>query len=182
MTRAQAHRRWWIWLPLLGIGGWLALFGDKSPADEAISLPAQPAASATSPVTGEKPAKPAADDTLVALVARATLLPKPQAEGEARAARDLFSTHSWNPPPPPAPAPAPPPAPALPPLPYSVIGKKLEDGAWEVYLTRGEQTFVVREGQLLEAAYRIDRIAPPNLQLTYLPLEQARSLSIGDAR
>jgi hypothetical protein len=76
-------------------------------------------------------------------------------------------------------APLPAPAPAAPVLPFTYIGKKLEAGVWEVFLARGEQSFVVREGAVIENTYRIDKIAPPNLSLTYLPLGHTQNLSIG---
>jgi hypothetical protein len=51
-----------------------------------------------------------------------------------------------------------------------------------VYLARGEQTFIVREGSALDGLYRVDRIAPPSLALTYLPLGQSQTLPIGESR
>ena len=117
-----------------------------------------------------------------ALVARAELFPSPKNKNIA--VRDLFANRSWTPPPPPvklAP-PSPPPAPVAPPLAFTFIGKKLEAGAWEVFLARGEQSFVVREGSVIDSTYRIDKISPPNLSLTYLPLGQTQSLSIGESR
>jgi hypothetical protein len=91
----------------------------------------------------------------------------------------LFDSQTWDPPPPPPPKPGPPPPPVAPPLPYVVIGKKLEDLAWEVYLTRGEQTFIAREKLVLEGQYRVDSIKPPTMTLTYLPLNQTQTLTIG---
>lgn len=91
----------------------------------------------------------------------------------------LFDSQTWDPPPPPPPKPGPPPPPVAPPIPYVVIGKKLEDQAWEVYLTRGEQTFIAREKLVLENQYRIDSIKPPTMTLTYLPLNQTQTLTIG---
>jgi hypothetical protein len=99
----------------------------------------------------------------------------------ASASRDLFSTRNWNPPPPPPP-PAAEAAAVAPTLPFAFLGKKLEGDIWEVYLNRGEQTFIVREGQTLDGIYRIDKIAPPSLALTYLPLGQSQTLQIGDSR
>ena len=69
-----------------------------------------------------------------------------------------------------------------PPLPYAFIGKKHEADSWEVYLTRGEMTFVAREGEVLEGAYRVDKIQPPTLTVTYLPLGEVQTLAIGDMR
>jgi hypothetical protein len=184
--QAASHRRWWIWLPLLGVGGWLALFGDKSPAsDAAVSLPVRgptPTAEVAAAPTAA-PAPAAALDSLQPLVPRDRLAAVATADNAAAPAtpRDLFSARNWNPPPPPAPV-APPAAPVAPPLPYVFIGKKHEGDAWEVYLTKGEQTFVVRQGEVLEATYRVDKIQPPTLTLTYLPLDQAQTLPIGDSR
>ncbi len=94
-------------------------------------------------------------------------------------AEPLFDSQTWNPPPPPPPKPVPPPPPVAPPLPYLVLGKKLEDKTWEVYLARGDQTFIAREKGTLENQYRVDSIKPPTMTLTYLPLNQVQTLTIG---
>lgn len=91
----------------------------------------------------------------------------------------LFDSQTWNPPPPPPPKPTPPPPPVAPPLPYLVLGKKFEDQSWEVYLARGDQTFIAREKGTLENQYRVDSIKPPTMTLTYLPLNQVQTLTIG---
>ena len=38
----------------------------------------------------------------------------------------------------------------------------------------------VREGMTIEDLYRVDRIAPPNLTLTYLPLGTVQNMTIGE--
>lgn len=180
-----AGRRWWLWLPALAISGWLALFGDRSvTSGAAVSLPtrvvpAPPRANTAAAVAA--PAHSASAERLAALVPREQLFP--QVGGHAApASRDPFSARSWNPPsPPPSFGPAPPP-PVAPALPYAFMGRKQEAGEWEVYLLRGEQTFVARPGEVLEGQYRVDAIQPPVLTLTYLPLGQAQTLFIGDTR
>lgn len=171
-------RRWWLWLPLLGLGAWLALFADKSPSSEGpvLSLPIRVKAAPAS-----KTQEP--QETLMALIPRRELILLPPADGGGNtiARRDLFSVRNWAPAPPPA-MPVVVPAPTAPPLPFAFLGKKLEAGAWEIYLARGEQTFIVREGQVLDGIYRVDKIDPPALALTYLPLGQTQTLSIGDTR
>ncbi|UUZ55500.1 hypothetical protein LP419_07470 [Massilia sp. H-1] len=96
---------------------------------------------------------------------------------------DLFSRRDWNLPPPPvaaqAVAPPPPPPPMAPPLPFTFLGKAVADGSWEVYLARGDKTFIVRDKTVIEGMYRVDAITPPNLTLTYLPLNQVQQLNIG---
>ncbi|MFN0160532.1 MAG: hypothetical protein ACKVQQ_04830 [Burkholderiales bacterium] len=109
-------------------------------------------------------------------------------------AGDLFAVQDWRVPPakplpaaapvarrsaPPAPAPVPPPV--APPLPFTVLGKKFEDGRWEVFLAARERTYVVREKETIDRLYRVESIVPPNLVLTYLPLDERQVLAIGGA-
>ncbi|MEO8387799.1 hypothetical protein [Polaromonas sp.] len=175
---------------LLAVGviaaAWLAFFGDKTPAT-AIS---EPVARATAPATGAGTAKIASDrlsgsanqvkrePVILALEPRNRLIGEP---GSSKAAGGLFSSQSWTPPPPPPPPPPKPPPPTAPPLPFTYLGKKIEDNKWEVYLARADQTFIVREQTIIEGSYRVDSIKPPMLTLTYLPLKQGQTLTIGGA-
>jgi hypothetical protein len=88
---------------------------------------------------------------------------------------------NWNPPPPPPPPPSntPPPPPMAPPMPFTYIGKALADGAWEVFLARGDKTYSVRVQTVIDGTYRVERIAPPLMSLTYLPLNQQQQMNIG---
>jgi hypothetical protein len=184
-----SRRRWWIWLPLLGLAGWLALFGDKSPDGKAAALsvpvrrpPTAEAVARSFSVTASKPAIGAEPEALEQLVPRDQWRADAPPPGTASAARqDIFLARNWNPPPPPPPAVVETP-PAPPPLPFIFLGKKLEGATWEVYLSRGEQSFIAREGQTLEGVYRVDKIAPPTLFLTYVPLGQSQALTIGETR
>ncbi len=92
-----------------------------------------------------------------------------------------FAPHDWTPPPPPRPKPVAPPPPTAPPLPYKVIGKKFEDGSWQVFLARQDQVFVVKPQDTLENTYRVEETKPPVMILTYLPLQQRQTLPIGAA-
>ena len=103
------------------------------------------------------------------------------AKGSAKGA-DVFGSRDWTPPPPPPPkpvAPPPPPPPTAPPLPFTLIGKAFENGAWEVYLARAGKTYIVKPKTVIDGTYRVDAIAPPLLTLTYLPLNQVQQLNIG---
>lgn len=91
----------------------------------------------------------------------------------------LFGSQSWTPPPAPPRQAAAPPPPTAPPLPFTYLGKKSEDNQWEIYLARGSDTFIVREQTVIEGRYRIDAIKPPTLTVTYLPLNQVQTLTIG---
>ena len=99
---------------------------------------------------------------------------------------DLFRSQNWNsPPPPPAPVQvamqAAPPTPMAPPIPFKLIGKKLDGEIWEIFLARGNMVFVVRQNDVIEGTYKIGKIAPPSMELTFLPLNQIQTLSIGNA-
>ncbi len=92
----------------------------------------------------------------------------------------MFGLQNWNPLPPvlKIPAAASPP-PTAPPLPFQFIGKKFEDGVYEVYLANGEKVYTVNEKTIIENLYRVDSIQPPFMKITYLPLDQSQTLSIG---
>lgn len=138
------------------------------------------------------PLTPAGDTLPAAAVARADSDPPPAPAAVSIIALrprqpteppgDAFASQDWTPPPPPPP-PAPPPAPpSAPPLPYTVLGKLLQDGQWQVFLARGEQVLIAKPKEVLEERYRVDSTRPPALVLTYLPLHQQQVLPIGDAQ
>ncbi len=112
-----------------------------------------------------------------ALRSREELIGEPGGHTDA-----IFKMHSWNPPPVviiKAPAP---PKPVAPPMPFTYLGKKFENGVWEAYLARGNETYVIREKTVIEGIYRVEAVRPPLLTLTYLPLKQMQTLSIGEAQ
>lgn len=174
------NKRHGILAAALAIAGWLALFGDKSPMQDFAEPVVRKAASqAAKPRdTGTKPAAAPLQRTqdILALQPREALIGTTL---ENQPSTTLFNSHSWTPPPPPPPKPPPPPPPSAPPLPFAYLGKKLEDNTWEVYLARGEQTFIARAQSLIEGAYRVDAIKPPIMTFTYLPLNQVQTLTIG---
>jgi len=73
----------------------------------------------------------------------------------------------------------PPPPPMAPPMPFAYIGKAVADGAWEVYLSRADKTYVVRNQTVIDGTYRVEKIAPPQMSVTYLPLNQVQQINIG---
>lgn len=90
---------------------------------------------------------------------------------------EAFVTRNWTPPPPIIS----PPPPTAPPLPFSFLGKKFENGKWEVFLGLQDNTYVVRDRDVLNQHYTIDAIHPPTMTITYTPLQQQQVLAIGDA-
>lgn len=93
--------------------------------------------------------------------------------------RDLFASRSWaSPSPRPAPA-APAPRPGPPPLPFAYMGKLIEGDRIVVFLSAGERNHVVEMGDTIDGTYRVDAIRAGALVLTYLPLNERQTLSIG---
>lgn len=179
----------------VAIAAWLAMFGDKTPngvvAEPVVRQNGKPgsvpratvntaqAAPMVAPAAIDNTArngKPKPEPVILALHAREELIGGRAAGNEANA---LFGSQSWVPPPLPPPKPVAPPPPSAPALPYTFLGKKLEDATWEVYLANGEHTFIARQKNVLENTYRIESIKPPILTLTYLPLNQMQTLPIG---
>jgi hypothetical protein len=67
--------------------------------------------------------------------------------------------------------------------PWRVIGKQQDDDAsWTVFLARGEDTWVVREGDTLDDGFRVAAIKPPTLTLQHIKHQTRRTLDIGIAR
>lgn len=167
----------------------LVIFGDKSPeaeVAEAVERPPVPrAAPAAVPVAATATAsaqtgaaQEAGGPVILALVPREVLI----GDSDTRfrhGENGVFGRQDWTPPPPPPTPAPPPPPPSAPPLPFTFIGKAVANGTWEVYLARGDRTYVVRDKSLIDGTYRVEAIAPPLLTLTYLPLNQVQQLNIG---
>lgn len=90
---------------------------------------------------------------------------------------NAFEPRSWAPPPPKRNLPPSPPQ--APPLPYTFVGKMVDDGQIIVFLTRQERNYAVRSGDKLDNTYQVDDIKPNVMLLTYLPLNLQQSLTIG---
>lgn len=175
-------------LTALLVSAWLAIFGDKTPnsavaeptdptrPQKSIAAPQLETSSSTPNSKNKKPSEPA----IFVLEHRMTPL-KASTSTSASQSVAIFETQTWTPPPPvirPS-KPVPPPPPIAPPLPFTFLGKKVEDGQYEVYLGRGTQTLIIREKMIIDGIYRVDAINPPTLLFTYLPLNQVQIMPIG---
>lgn len=162
----------------------LVLFGDNAPvsdiAEPVTRSAAAGATAAPAPRVAAKDGKPQADTAILRLTPRAELVGD-AGDATFAAGEGIFMDHNWNPPPPPSPSQsnAPPPPPMAPPLPFLYIGKAAGDGAWEVYLSRGDKTYSVRNNTVIDGVYRVEKIAPPLMTVTYLPLKQQQQMNIG---
>ena len=173
-------RRLLILLVILALAAGLVFF---SPA------PGMPSSAhvveATTPSRTPERSAPAFDATgRQDAVGSSTLLALRDRSADAAPASAAFVTHDWTPPPPPPPPPQPappPPPPQAPPLPFTFIGKQQEAGEWVVFLANQDRTYAIKADTLIESNYRVEKIAPPTLTLTYLPLKQPQTLAIGPA-
>ena len=111
------------------------------------------------------------------------------AKGPEQASRDLFPTQQWTKPKalatvteqPVITAPAVAPAPTAPALPFEFIGRMGVNDDLQIFLQSGEKLYVVRQGDVIEDTYRLDRVSAEELSLVYLPLHQSQTLSVGSA-
>lgn len=165
---------------MLAVSGYLAFSG---------SMETQGAASAVIQPAARKPAQIREQANVggfeptqtvpLSLRRREELYPAP---ANRHTGKDLFAATDWSPPPPPAATPVAPAPPVAPALPFSYIGKRRADKGWEVFLSKGDSTFIVREGQTFAETYRVESIQPPQMTLTYMPLSQTQTISVGEAR
>lgn len=161
----------------LGVTVWLSLTGpDEGPGEvaEAVVRPVSRSGAAG------KTASRAGGDSLPTLKPR----PAPYKSLDAALAAELaekeppiFHAQTWNPPPPKVVAKVE--TPKAPPWPYAYLGKQSAQGEWWVYLILGEDTRLAKKDLVLDGKYRIDRIDPPMMSVTYLPLNEVQTVNIG---
>lgn len=166
----------------LALAAGLVVFGDTTP-ESTIAEPVERAAGAPAASIATAPLAPAQSGDAPAI---ARLAPRESLIGDAgdrfgQGGPGLFGRQDWTPPPPPPSnePPPPPPPPVAPPLPFTYVGKSLQDGAYEIYLARGDRIVFVRDGMTIDGIYRVEPIRPPTLTLTYLPLDQVQRINIG---
>jgi hypothetical protein len=101
---------------------------------------------------------------------------------------EAFGARSFRPAPPRAPkgqqpalaaAPPPPPPPQAPPLPFTYVGRLVEDRDTTVFLASGERNLIVKPGEVIDNLYKLEEVGERALVLTYLPLSQRQSLPTG---
>lgn len=93
----------------------------------------------------------------------------------------LFDSKSWYVAPPapviPVPAYVPPPQPTAPTLPFTFIGRMLDGNEVTVFLSRGDRRYTVKEKDVLDDTYRVEKITEGEAVLTYLPTNTQQTLS-----
>ncbi|MEC4590284.1 hypothetical protein VPG91_04735 [Nitrospirillum amazonense] len=167
-----------LMLAALAASAGLAIFGDRTPNGGGETVePAPRPQPAAAPKAAASPAKRKHAAVILALMPREDLMGP---RDEERPESTLFAAQSLDR----APAGAGAQGPmavssATPGLPFTYLGKKYENAAWEVYLAIGDQTYFVREGTVIDQKYAVNQIRPPVLTMTYLPTKQQQTMTIG---
>jgi hypothetical protein len=141
----------------LAAAAWVSLPDEQA---DAVALPAK---QATMPAKRETPAPPVSD-------AKLELRRAPFPDAPA----DPFAARSWAPHVVEKPA-----APVAPPLPYTYFGRMTEDGKLYVFLQRGDRSYTVKAGDVLDQQYRVDNVTSNAVVITYLPLRERQVLHTG---
>lgn len=168
--------RWFALVGLLAVSTALVAFGDKARSgdadvDKAVEAVVKPPPSGHDrPQADTAPAEADAGEGIPAAMIQEIQPRTPPPE-----VIKAFAVRSWTSPPP-ASVRA-----SVPPLPFAFLGKKLEDGSWQIFLGQGERTYIVKEADVIDDRYRVDSIRPPAMTFTYLPLLQRQTLTIGEA-
>jgi hypothetical protein len=71
--------------------------------------------------------------------------------------------------------------PTAPPMPFTYLGRYEDAPTRLVILVKGERMYTVAEGDVIENTYRIEKVMPGQVELTYMPLNIKQSLSTGEA-
>lgn len=101
---------------------------------------------------------------------------------------DAFAPRSWAPPAAKAAAReaanAPPPPPTAPPLPFTYMGRLLSDNQQKVFLTAGDRNLIIREGDTVDAIYRVEKLSDAGVTFLHLPtgIRQELPISAGESQ
>jgi hypothetical protein len=90
---------------------------------------------------------------------------------------DPFAPRSFTPPQPRL-ADAPPARPSAPPLPFTYLGKVIDNGQTSVFVARGDENYSLEAGQTIAGSYRVDKITDTAVTFTYLPMKTRQTLAI----
>lgn len=72
-----------------------------------------------------------------------------------------------------------PPKPTAPALPFTYIGKVIEEGKPTVFVAKQMHHYLLKGGEVIEATYRVDKVEISRVVFTYLPLETEQVMIFG---
>lgn len=68
--------------------------------------------------------------------------------------------------------------PVVPPLPFAAVGRWQEPGIDSVFISAGDKVIAVKQGEVLQQHWRLDRIEPEQLVFTHLPTKTTQTMRI----
>lgn len=90
----------------------------------------------------------------------------------------LFQPKTWyTPPPPPSVSSLPPPPPSAPALPFTFVGRMIDENNIVLFLSNNGRQYTVKENDVLDNTYRLEKITNNNAVLTYLPMNIQQTLA-----
>lgn len=167
------RQRWMVLGGILTLTLAAVLWLDEGPGDSNAVVSAKPERATSARKAGQS-GGPAGQPETLALEALKRQVPGDKPE-------DAFGAKSWYVPPPPPKA-LPPPPPAPPPMPFTYMGRMVEEGKTTVFLTRQDRSYALKVGDTVDATYRVDSIDMGRVTFTYLPLNMQQTLAIGGSR
>jgi hypothetical protein len=167
----STRKRWYLLGGLLAATLGAVLWLDEDNADAPQVVASAKPGQAPAARTPEQASGQAVQEETLALGALKRQVPEEEPE-------DVFGAKSWYVPPPP-PKPQPPPPPAPPPLPFTYIGRMVEDGRTTAFLSRQDKNYAVKAGDVIDGSYRVDTIDMGAVIFTYLPLNMQQTLVTG---
>ena len=75
--------------------------------------------------------------------------------------------------------PPPPPAPVAPELPFTYLGRMVENDNTVLFLSKQDQSYSVKIAGIVDKNYRVESINDDQVVFTYLPLNIQQTLSFG---
>lgn len=179
------NQRWVFWMTALALTVWLSLGaqdgGDAGVSEAVVRTPSTAVATVSKTLPTSTPSRKSnAELGLMRLKVREEpqrLLDADTVSDMAQKEPPIFHAQTWNPPPPKVVKKEEPPK--APPWPYTYLGQQFTGGVWWVYLMLGEETRAIKKDQVLDGKYRIEKIDPPHLSVTFLPLNEVQTVTIG---
>jgi hypothetical protein len=74
-----------------------------------------------------------------------------------------------------------PPPPSAPPLPFTYIGKMVEENKIIVFVAKTDKHYSLKGGEIIEGLYAVKTIEPQKVVFNYIPLSIEQTLNIGGA-
>ena len=70
--------------------------------------------------------------------------------------------------------------PTVPGIPFKYIGKIWGDDEYQVFISFNGKNLIIKEGDTIQQTYKVEKISPPSMTLTYIPMNILQSMQIGE--